>query len=221
MRTHRGCVLVSLLATSFVACGDVDLLDGDPPNLTRGKSDTGWTPCSNAEEGEMQQAEGGVWLWNQPTADKKWNGQCGNTAAANYLLHACNWCLSPRHLNYAWDTLPGSRPSTVASLINNAGVCQRVKAYYGSTGDEATPRRLCAHADISNPVALLINQTGWKLKLHWINVLGCSCRLEWDGSWSGEVRYSTWGSVVTSSCDELRGWLDDIPWPYPASWVGK
>jgi hypothetical protein len=220
MAFTRAALWSCFACTFLVSCGEAPL--GTEVVRHPAKTDTGAYPCP-ADEGAMQQADGLLWLWNQPaTSSTDWNGQCGNTAAANYILHACSWCLSPSDLDYEWDGLPGSRPSTVASLINGVAACSKVTLYEGSTDDELTPRRLCAHAGRSNPVALLVNQTGSKKKLHWINVLACDCRLQPDGSWSGQVTYVTWGSTPTSSCDELRTWLDAVPWPYPdANWVGK
>lgn len=62
----------------------------------------------------------------------------------------------------------------------------------------------------------------WSLTFHWINILSCNCRLQPDGSWSGQVDYATWGTKVSSTCEELRYWLDAVPLPYPdANWVGQ
>ncbi|MFZ5787189.1 MAG: hypothetical protein ACOY3Y_12170, partial [Acidobacteriota bacterium] len=97
----------------------------------------------------------------------------------------------------------------------------KVRLYEGSTDDELTPRRLCAHAGPASPVPLLINPSGNKKKLHWVNVLACDCRREPCGTWSGTVRYGTWGAQQTSSCDELRGWLDAVPWLADANWIGR
>jgi hypothetical protein len=214
-------ILCSSLLALLGSCGVDPASLGVEASLASGKAD-GTPPCANAGEGAMQESEGGLWLWNQPpTSATDWNGQCGNTAAANYILHACNWCLSPSDLDYAWDGLPGSRPSTVRDLINAVPACQKVKLYDGSTDDELTPRRLCAHAGPTSPVPLLINASGGKKKLHWVNVLACDCRLEPCGLWSGTVRYGTWGGQQTTSCDELRRWLDDVPWLKDANWVGR
>jgi len=211
-----------LIIAAAPACdGEEVQPGGEAVRGAEGKADSA-SPCV-ADEGAMGEADGGLWLWTQPpTGETDWSGQCGNTAAANYILHACSWCLAPRDLDYVWDGLPGSRPSTVAELINNVPACPRVKLYEGSTRDDLTPRRLCAHAGDGNPVPLLINQTGMKKKLHWINIFSCDCRLQGDGSWSGQVTYATWAMKVSSTCEELRGWLRAVPWPYAdANWVGK